>query len=673
MGLLQFLSRLSVKARIYTGFSLIMILMIVVSVIGGTSLNSASDRTETYISVSGNALRVAVLSGNFTEARRHVRSFGLEGNTAGFDEARELFTSVRKDLADALPDTIDPKRKENLQKIGSLIDAYEANLLKLAELRKTKDSILNSQLLSYGPKAKQNLEEVAKGSMADGDFEAAAYASAALDHVLTVRLSASRFLYANDPKALTEAREELGTVQKAVQDTIPHLRDAQRRNLATEAADLVTKYLDAFDTLGAASQEIDVMVNKTMADQARQIADLATETRASQKEALSTLAHDTLSSMKNAVSGSLVVSIIAIITGLIMAGTIAASIVRPVVAMTSTMTALAAGDKSVIIPATENRDEIGEMARSVQVFKESMIRAEQLEAQARADQEREIGRGRKRELLTADFDVMIRRVIAKVDTSVQSVHSTSTSLHAAAEQTSRQSTAVAAAAEQTSQNMQTVASAAEELGASTVEISRRVQDTTRITQEAVLGVQTADGIIEGLSTGAQKIGEIVNLINDIASQTNLLALNATIEAARAGESGKGFAVVAGEVKNLANQTAKATNEIAEQVMSIQTSTQGAVESIKTVGAAIGRVNEVVSSIAAAVEEQNAATQEIVRNVQEAADGNNEVTRNIAEVSSAANATGEMASAMYGVAQLLEESGTSLGKHVETFLSSVKTV
>ena len=212
MGLLQFLSRLSVKARIYTGFSLIMILMIVVSVIGGTSLNSASDRTETYISVSGNALRVAVLSGNFTEARRHVRSFGLEGNTAGFDEARELFTSVRKDLADALPDTIDPKRKENLQKIGSLIDAYEANLLKLAELRKTKDSILNSQLLSYGPKAKQNLEEVAKGSMADGDFEAAAYASAALDHVLTVRLSASRFLYANDPKALTEAREELGTV-----------------------------------------------------------------------------------------------------------------------------------------------------------------------------------------------------------------------------------------------------------------------------------------------------------------------------------------------------------------------------------------------------------------------------------------------------------------------------
>ncbi|KIM00753.1 Methyl-accepting chemotaxis protein [Paramagnetospirillum magnetotacticum MS-1] len=347
------------------------------------------------------------------------------------------------------------------------------------------------------------------------------------------------------------------------------------------------------------------------------------------------------------------------------------SIVVPVRAMTDVMGTLSKGDRTVDVPFTEGRDEIGEMARSVVVFKNSMAEAERLEAQARAEQERELARGRKRELLTADFDVMIRRIIAKVDGQVSQVNTTSSALRAAAEQTSSQSSAVVSAANQSSNNIQTVAAAAEELGTSTMEISRRVQDTTRITQEAVMGVRDADGTVEGLSQAALKIGEIVDLINDIASQTNLLALNATIEAARAGEAGKGFAVVASEVKHLANQTAKATSEIAEQINGIQASTQGAVAAIKTVGGAITRVDEVVASIAAAVEQQNAATQEIVRNVNEASTGNQEITHSISDVASAARNTGEMASAMLSVAKILEESGADLGRHVGVFLTSVK--
>jgi len=362
-----------------------------------------------------------------------------------------------------------------------------------------------------------------------------------------------------------------------------------------------------------------------------------------------------------------------VLSGMAISLVIGRSITGPVGAMTDAMERLAAGDKSVVIPALDHRDEIGGMARAVKVFKENLLHTEQLEAAARDEQQRELRRSRQRELLTADFDVMIRRVITKVDGTVDSVHRTSTGLHDAAEQTSRQSATVTGAAELASANIQTVASAAEQLGASTQEISRRVQDTTRITQEAVEGVQTADVTIEGLSAAAQKIGEIVSLINDIASQTNLLALNATIEAARAGEAGKGFAVVANEVKHLATQTARATNEIAEQISGIQATTQHAVSAIKVVGGAITRVNEVVSSIAAAVEEQNAATQEIVRNVSEAAAGNSEVTRSITEVSIASNHTRDMASDMSRVAQMLEESGKSLGRHVETFLTSVKAV
>jgi methyl-accepting chemotaxis protein len=673
MAIDRTLSSLTVKARIFLGFGLVLGLLALVAAIGAQGLSSATDRMDKYALVSGNSVRVAVLVGTFTEARRNVRLYATDGSEDSAKAARSLFEELRKTLPLAIADTIDPGRLENLKKIGALLDGYAANFEKLAAARVEKERLINEQLTVHGQKARETLAAIVGSAMTEGDFEAAAYTGQAQEGLLGARLLASRFTATPNQQLADGARKQLELFGKTVQGLEGRLRDANRKRLAKEAAAAAELYANALNQMIADTLTVEDLANTVLRQQAREISKLADETRVSQSAALRALQEDTGAAMRRSLTIGLILSAGALVLGLILATTIAGSIVRPVQAMTSTMTTLASGNKAVEIPATDNRDEIGEMARAVQVFKESMIQAERLEAQARTEQEREVGRGRQRELLTADFDVMIRRVIGKVDNTVESVHSTSTSLHAAAEQTSRQSAAVAAAAEQATANIQTVASAAEELGASTHEISRRVQDTTRITREAVDGVQTADATVEGLSTAAQKIGEIVNLINDIAAQTNLLALNATIEAARAGEAGKGFAVVANEVKHLATQTAKATSEIAEQIGGIQGTTQSAVAAIKTVGGAIARVNEVVSSIAAAVEEQNAATQEIVRNVQEAADGNHEVTRNISEVSSAARLTGEMASNMFQVAQVLEESGTSLGKHVDTFLVSVKAV
>ncbi|TAN44007.1 MAG: methyl-accepting chemotaxis protein [Rhodospirillales bacterium] len=366
-------------------------------------------------------------------------------------------------------------------------------------------------------------------------------------------------------------------------------------------------------------------------------------------------------------------AIVAMITLLVivLSVLVARNTARPIVQTTREMQRLAEGDTNVAIFGCDRKDEVGDMANAVQVFKENMIRNREMEAQARARQAHDLERARQRDELTADFDKMITDMLVKVSNTVAHVHGASDGLHAAAEQTSRQGAAVAAAADQASANVQTVASATEELGASTQEISRRVQETTRITQEAVAGIQEASATMDGLAQATGKIGEIVKLINDIASQTNLLALNATIEAARAGDAGKGFAVVANEVKNLANQTAKATEEIGSQVAGMQGSTEQALEATKRVADVIARVDEVVATIASAAEQQNAATHEIARNIQQASQGTREVTSSISEVSQAAVETGRLSGAMSDVAEELKTEADSLKGRVEHFLAEVR--
>jgi methyl-accepting chemotaxis protein len=344
---------------------------------------------------------------------------------------------------------------------------------------------------------------------------------------------------------------------------------------------------------------------------------------------------------------------------------------RPVTQLTGVMGRLAEGSTDAEIPSLDNRDEVGEMARAVAVFRDGMKRAAELETQQRAQREQQAELLARREQLIAGFNEAIARIMGTVTGSIDRVHSLSNSLQATAEQTSSQGAAVASAAEHSAANVATVASAAEELGSSVQEISRQVSETASITSEAVSGIHAANGTMDGLAEAARRIGEVVQLINDIAGQTNLLALNATIEAARAGEAGKGFAVVASEVKTLANQTARATDEIAQQIAGIQSISAEAVDTIRSVGQTIDRVNQVVSSIAAAVEQQTAATDEIVRSVQEAAAGNAEITRNIGDVSKAATATGEMASGMFKAADDLVEEAGHLRSEVDGFLVGMR--
>ena len=347
------------------------------------------------------------------------------------------------------------------------------------------------------------------------------------------------------------------------------------------------------------------------------------------------------------------------------------SVVRPLRRITASVERLAAGDLEVAVTGTDQADEIGMLARGLDVFKRSAVEAKQLEAEKAAAQA-------NRERRTAVLDGLLRDFEARVTALANHLASGSTELEATAramtgtaDRTNQQANAVTRAAEEASTGVQTVASAADELTASIQEISRQVAQSASITGKAVTEAQRTDGIVRALAEGAEKIGQVVGLISDIAGQTNLLALNATIEAARAGDAGKGFAVVASEVKNLATQTSKATSEIGTQIGQIQAATKEAVEAIRGIAATITEVSTIAASIASAVEEQGSATAEIARNVQETAHATQQVTANISGVGQSANETGAAASQVLSAAGELSTHSEHLSGEVNNFVASVR--
>jgi methyl-accepting chemotaxis protein len=358
--------------------------------------------------------------------------------------------------------------------------------------------------------------------------------------------------------------------------------------------------------------------------------------------------------------------------GVTVAWGVARTITRPLSRLRCSMTLLAKGDLAADIGGTKRRDEIGDMAGAVLVFKDSMIeterlRAEQERAKARAAAEQRAALHR----MADSFESKIGGLVGILSSASSELEATAQSMTGTATLSSKQAAAVAAAAEQASTGLHTVAAATEELTASICEIGHQVERSSRITRAAVDDARRTDAIVHDLAERAEKIGAVVGLITDIASQTNLLALNATIEAARAGDAGKGFAVVASEVKSLAGQTGKATEEIDRQVTQIQVATKDVVAAIRGISATIEDFSAIATAIASAVEEQSAATSEIARNVQQTAQAARDVTVSICGVSQVANDTGAAASQVLTAAADLSKQAEQLSGEVDTFVAGVK--
>jgi methyl-accepting chemotaxis protein len=361
---------------------------------------------------------------------------------------------------------------------------------------------------------------------------------------------------------------------------------------------------------------------------------------------------------------------------LLVAGAIAVwmgrSMAKPIRALESAMRDIAAGNRTIAVPGAGRKDEIGSMAGAVEIFKNGLIETDQLRAaQEQQREQTQIERRDTMHALANRFETGVGSVVGAVGSAAGELRTTAQSMAVTAEEATRQTAAVAAASEEATQSAEAVAAAIEELNASISEIAQQVNESARVAGEAVDQANTTNSEVQSLAEAAQKIGDVVKLISEIAAQTNLLALNATIEAARAGEAGRGFAVVASEVKALATQTSKATDEISAQVGAIQNATKASVDSIQGITSTIGKVSEIASAIAAAVEEQGAATLEIARNVADAARGTGEVSENISGVNDAARETGLAATRVVESAADLSRNGEDLRTQVDAFLREVR--
>lgn len=495
-------------------------------------------------------------------------------------------------------------------------------------------------------------------------------------NLLEARVSVKQFLLTGESAAAKNVDDRLASAITLNDELVALLDTDEMIEVAQVAGESLKAYRAAFAkvaTMSAGDPARDQIVTDTLDTIGPMVAENLEDLKLTVKHEQDEIGPRAAKAASQAVIITAIVAGVALILGVFAAWKIGSGISRPIQQITDAMKELAGGNKQTDIPGQDRFDEIGDMSKAVLVFKENMIRAEELAAQEAEAVKRRERRAEKINELTADFDQDMSVILKALASAATEMQSTATGMSSTAEETSRQSSIVAAAAEQASTNVQTVASATEQLSASISEITQQVSQSSSVANRAVEDAEKTNTQIRGLAEAAQKIGDVVGLISDIAEQTNLLALNATIEAARAGDAGKGFAVVAAEVKNLATATSRATEDITNQITGIQNETDGAVTAIGTISSTIAKISEISATIASAVEEQGAATLEITRNVQEASVGTTEVTSNIVSVNEAAGSTGAAAEQVLSAASELSRESEGLRHKVEDFLAAVRAV
>ena len=613
---MQAWQNLKIGLRLALGIGALLLLLGGVAGTAYFSLERANDNFSDYRSLARRTAAAGLWDGDLLTARVAVKTFLIKESPESVTKVRDAIAVLTDEVEKGAPIFAGSADAETVTTIDDRAKEYAAAFEQVLTLKDQHDPHV-AAMNDLGPKMEQNLSAIMESANADGDAAATFGAGKALRHILLARVYAMKFMKDHLAEEAERVRAELAAFSAALSKLDAELQNPERRRLAGETTRLAADYAAAFAEVEKLTVARDAIIDGTLDKIGPEVSadlDRISDAAKAEQDALGPRA---AASIKFGEEAALVISVIAALAALGIGYAVARSITRPIVAMTGAMGTLAEGNLETTVPAQGRKDEIGGMAAAVQVFKDNMIRNKEMQAREAAELEARAQRSQRIAALTDAFDREATSVVKMVSSAATEMQTTAQVMSATAEQTSRQATAVAAGSEEASTNVQTVAAATEELTASIGEITNQMGETTRIVGIAVEQANETTSRVRGLSDAAQKIGDVVRLINDIAGQTNLLALNATIEAARAGDAGRGFAVVAHEVKALATQTANFTAEIEAQVGQVQSAADRVGDSIAEIGTVIAEVNDITGKVAGASQAQSQATAEIARNIDDA--------------------------------------------------------
>lgn len=665
------LTNLKVGKKIALGSSIILVLLAIVSAASYFGLTRANQDFKDYRTLARQTNQMGRIQANLLSARLGVKDYIIKNSEDAAEVVRTRAEATEKIIQEAEALFQDSEHLETIVSAIDQIAIYRSSFDQVTKLVGDRNGLVD-ELNTVGPESERTLTRIMKSAYEDGDASAAFSAGISLRHLLLARLYSNRFLVDNEQASANRSNQELDDFEKTAAEMLKELQDPTRRQLATELVQLAGGYKSTFKKVVEVIQARNSVIANTLDKIGPRLADEMEQIKLANKQTQDTVGPRSTEDIQNAVVTVEAVAGAAIVIGVLLTFLTGRAISRPVVEMTASMERLASGDTFATIPARGRRDEIGQMADAVQVFKENAIESERLREEQTRNELRVEQEKRNATLEMADnLEASVMSVVEKVGSAADEMKATAQFMSEASEQTTSRATTVASASEEATVTAQTVASASEELSNSIQEITRQVDDAKGLAAEGKERAISTNQAVQGLSDGAQKIGDVVDLINAIAEQTNLLALNATIEAARAGESGKGFAVVASEVKELASQTAKATEEIRQQIGTMQESTNVTVGEIENVVQAMSQISEMTEAVSFSVGEQNAATRDIATNIQQTASGTQDVSENILEVNSAAQQSSEAAGRVVSVVDDLNSQSDVLKRELQQFLASLR--